>query len=210
MDAAKALILHYGYDKTTMSDIARETGVSKGALYLHYDSKEALFDALFWRETDEYVEHWLQRIEDDLEDGTFIGMYKNVMHVMAEMPLLQAVLKGDERILGSFKNRRGGFVAARQALRWEFIEQMQTIGGFRADLDPKVVVHFFNIISYGMLTVQDALPAEDQPPLEHTINLIAEVLERAFVPEGGGNREAVTALLTRLIQAYRTQGGNDE
>ncbi len=41
LDAAANLIAHYGYDKTTVDDIARAAGVSKGAIYLHYRSKEA-------------------------------------------------------------------------------------------------------------------------------------------------------------------------
>ena len=30
LDAAAELFVHYGYDKTTVSDIARQAGVSKG------------------------------------------------------------------------------------------------------------------------------------------------------------------------------------
>ncbi len=38
----------YGYDKTTMNEIARETGLSKSALYYYYESKEDLFlDLIF-------------------------------------------------------------------------------------------------------------------------------------------------------------------
>jgi TetR/AcrR family acrAB operon transcriptional repressor len=29
------LMAHYGYDKTIVDDIAREAGMSKGAIYLH-------------------------------------------------------------------------------------------------------------------------------------------------------------------------------
>ena len=50
LNVAAELIVHYGYDKTTVSDIAREAGISKGAIYLHFDSKEALFEALITRE----------------------------------------------------------------------------------------------------------------------------------------------------------------
>ena len=50
LDAAANLIAHYGYDKTTVDEIAREAGVSKGAIYLHFKSKEDLFEALLLRE----------------------------------------------------------------------------------------------------------------------------------------------------------------
>ena len=47
--AATRLILHYGYDKTTMSDIAAAANVSKSTLYLYWQSKEELFRALLTR-----------------------------------------------------------------------------------------------------------------------------------------------------------------
>lgn len=41
LQATARLLMRYGYDKMTMSDIATEAGISKGAIYLHYTSKEA-------------------------------------------------------------------------------------------------------------------------------------------------------------------------
>ena len=46
LDAASTLILHDGYDETTIEDIAREADVGKGTLYLHWTTREALFAAL--------------------------------------------------------------------------------------------------------------------------------------------------------------------
>lgn len=40
LDAAERLLARYGYAKMTMDDLAREVGVAKGTLYLHYPSKE--------------------------------------------------------------------------------------------------------------------------------------------------------------------------
>lgn len=44
--AALALFVSKGYAATRLEDIARLAGVSKGALYLYFDSKEALFEAV--------------------------------------------------------------------------------------------------------------------------------------------------------------------
>lgn len=43
LDEASRLFLQYGFKKTTVGDIASYVGISKGALYLHFDSKEAIF-----------------------------------------------------------------------------------------------------------------------------------------------------------------------
>ncbi len=46
LHAAWGLIRHYGYGKTTIDDIARKAGVSKGAVYLHFESKTEIMLSL--------------------------------------------------------------------------------------------------------------------------------------------------------------------
>jgi AcrR family transcriptional regulator len=46
IDAANAEFARKGYRKTTMSDIAKTLGVSKGAVYQYFASKEALIGAV--------------------------------------------------------------------------------------------------------------------------------------------------------------------
>jgi len=46
LDAASRLFLQYGYKRCTVDDIAVEAGVAKGSIYLHFDSKEAVFGAV--------------------------------------------------------------------------------------------------------------------------------------------------------------------
>lgn len=45
LGGARAVFLRDGFDGASMSDIAREAGVSKGTLYVYFPSKEALFAA---------------------------------------------------------------------------------------------------------------------------------------------------------------------
>ena len=40
LDAADRLLARYGYNKMTMEDLAREVGVGKGTIYIHFNSKE--------------------------------------------------------------------------------------------------------------------------------------------------------------------------
>ncbi len=46
LDGAGRLFMANGFDATSMGDIAREAGVSKGTLYVYFDSKERLFQDL--------------------------------------------------------------------------------------------------------------------------------------------------------------------
>ncbi|MCX6572658.1 MAG: TetR/AcrR family transcriptional regulator [Candidatus Aminicenantes bacterium] len=40
LDAVDVLLARYGYSKMTMEDVARQVGIGKGTIYLHFPSKE--------------------------------------------------------------------------------------------------------------------------------------------------------------------------
>jgi len=42
LDAVEVLLARYGYKKMTMEDIARQVGIGKGTIYLHFPGKEEL------------------------------------------------------------------------------------------------------------------------------------------------------------------------
>jgi len=46
LDGARRVFLADGFDGASMNDVARVAAVSKGTLYVYFDSKEALFEAL--------------------------------------------------------------------------------------------------------------------------------------------------------------------
>ncbi len=46
LDGARAVFRSSGFDGASMGEIAKAAGVSKGTLYVYFDSKEALFEAL--------------------------------------------------------------------------------------------------------------------------------------------------------------------
>ncbi|HEX5414643.1 MAG TPA: helix-turn-helix domain-containing protein, partial [Chloroflexota bacterium] len=65
LDAAAELILRWGYDKTTIDDIARQAGVAKGTIYLHWKTREDLFAALVRREKLDMGEEVKRRVAQD-------------------------------------------------------------------------------------------------------------------------------------------------
>jgi AcrR family transcriptional regulator len=46
MEGARKVFLAQGFDAASMGEIARKAGVSKGTLYVYFDSKERLFEAI--------------------------------------------------------------------------------------------------------------------------------------------------------------------
>ncbi|MBL8588987.1 MAG: TetR/AcrR family transcriptional regulator [Methylobacteriaceae bacterium] len=55
LEAAEACFARAGFHRTTMQDICREAGVSPGALYLYFASKEALIEGIAERDRKEVL-----------------------------------------------------------------------------------------------------------------------------------------------------------
>lgn len=60
LDAAERRFADYGYNKTTMAEIAADCGMSVGNLYRHYDSKSAIAAASMMRFLDLKLEKGLE------------------------------------------------------------------------------------------------------------------------------------------------------
>jgi TetR/AcrR family transcriptional regulator, repressor for uid operon len=58
LDAAERCFAHAGFHRTTMHDICKEAGVSPGALYVYFDSKEALIAGISERDRAEFAERF--------------------------------------------------------------------------------------------------------------------------------------------------------
>ena len=66
MASALALFAKKGYDRTTFNDIAARLKLTKGAVYWHFESKQALFMALL----DEMLEKFRRQIMELLPEGS--------------------------------------------------------------------------------------------------------------------------------------------
>ena len=157
LDAMATLIRRQGYDKTTMSDIASEVGVSRGIVYLHFDSKEKLFEALIQREVLQYTQTWLEHIEVDPRGGTIGGIYRAVLYASNSRPLMAAMMKRDRRVVGNYLRKPGNLFESMQssAVSVDFLRALQAAGAVRKDVDVLLMSHIIDIISYGLVTVGD-------------------------------------------------------
>lgn len=214
LDAAADLIVHYGYDKTTVSDIARAAGISKGAIYLHFESKDALLEALIKRESLLYSERWFELIEADPLGGTMAGLYKNVLYALGSRPFMAALFKKDRHVLGSYLRKPDNLytsTGSAGSVRYEFVKMMQSAGVVRDDLDPKVVAHIMNMLAYGLVAMDGIIDDEFIPPLDDTIAVIAEMMDRLLTPEEGANSEAGKAVIRQVMaqarQRFEQEGG---
>lgn len=65
MEGARTVFLEKGFDAASMGEIARQAGVSKGTLYVYFDSKEELFEAIFEEERRAQAEQVFALDHDD-------------------------------------------------------------------------------------------------------------------------------------------------
>jgi len=207
LDAAASLFIRHGFDKTTVAEVAREAGVGKGSVYLHFPSKEALLEGLMLRELVRLSEAWYAAVMADPRGGTLGGMYKATLQGLHDSPFMAAMMTRDDGILGRYVRRPGNMFSAASRghhTRHEVIALMQDAGAVRDDIDPKVVAHIMNMISYGLVGLDDVVPPEEIPPLEMTLDGIATVMDRALTPRGvRAASEAGKAVLTKVYTAAR-------
>lgn len=203
LDAASRLIMHYGYDKTTVSDIAQEAGISKGAIYLHFASKEDLFEALLLREMERYTAVWVERLENDPMGGTFAGIYKNTLYALQASPLMMALFRRDRRVLGAYVRKEASGFALKTQTNTALLKMMQDAGAVRKDVKPEVVAHIINMLAYGLVSMDEVVSVEAIPPLEDLIEGIADILDRAL--NTGENTEAGKQIVLQIVAAARQQ-----
>src|SRR5216683_2262405 len=135
LDIAARLILRYGYDKTTMQNIALEAAVSTGTLYHYWRSKEKLFQALITRETLRVFDEWLERVQADPAGGTLFGIYRHGFLTLLAHPLMMAFYTKESFVLGDYVRQRGPAVYTRPyLLNRALVQQLQAVGLIRQDL----------------------------------------------------------------------------
>jgi AcrR family transcriptional regulator len=96
LDAAEELFATHGFAKTTVDEIAAAAGVSKGLVYDHYPSKEALLEAVWER----LVEAWTAAVRaTKFADGSIADSIGEVLRVSLEYvhanPLLRRIIAQD-------------------------------------------------------------------------------------------------------------------
>lgn len=81
LQKALQLFAQKGYMATSMSDIAKQLGITKPALYKHYASKQAIFDSIIGRMNQLDEE---RAVEYEMPEGTIDQMAEKYAHTSLE------------------------------------------------------------------------------------------------------------------------------
>jgi AcrR family transcriptional regulator len=209
LDAAGALILRWGYNKTTIDDIARQAGVAKGTIYLHWKTREALFAALLAREKVLFAEDFKARILADAQGCTLHGIAKHTVLAVMGRPLIKALFLRDQDLLGklaqseiadaAYLERLAGFKA--------YLEFMRAHALARTDLSLEAQVHVWAAVSAGFFLASPLMPAEFTLPDEKLAELMAETIRRTLEPDEAiapENYQAVSQIFLQYLSRSTT------
>jgi len=176
LDATAALILRWGYNKTTLDDISRQAGVAKGTIYLHWKTREELFAALTTREKLEMAEDLKQRIERDPEGATLRGILKHSALALMKRPLLKAVFLRDMEVIGKLAHSEHSSAAYAERLAGfkTYLELLREHDLVRTDLSLRAQVYMFSAIFAGFFLVAPLVPDEFTLSDEELAELMAE------------------------------------
>jgi AcrR family transcriptional regulator len=102
MAAARELFLAQGFDAASMGEIARTAGVSKGTLYVYFDSKEQLFEAIVSDECNRLTERVFSLDPEDRDVEAVLtrlgSAYFGILNRPEAMPALRTVIGIAERM----------------------------------------------------------------------------------------------------------------
>ncbi|HEY0969328.1 MAG TPA: TetR/AcrR family transcriptional regulator [Opitutaceae bacterium] len=203
LSAGNRLFSKWGYDKTSVDEIAAEAGVSKGGVYLEFADKDALFKAVVHDAFATYADDWLRRFTADPGDWSFARMFQHSLAAMNATPLVKALLTRDTRIYGTFLRREPELLAMTQSARSDFFGQMQAAGAMRRDIPAPVLAQLMTLIGYGFVAGMETLPTGSSVPLEESLRGLALLLDRGLADPERSNPVAARALIEGMTIQVR-------
>jgi TetR/AcrR family transcriptional regulator, transcriptional repressor of aconitase len=164
--SARRCFAEHGYEGATVVRLEEATGLSRGAIFNYFGSKEELFIELAVQDTARMSELWVNEgleavVREIIElDPDWLGVY---------LELIQRV-RTDPEFRGRIEARQKDVIPVNRAR----VEEAQRSGEYRDDLEPSELGTFVNLVLNG-LALQRA--QGDEPP---RVELVVSLLEDAI------------------------------
>ena len=139
LDVAFELFVRKGYDRTSVREIARSTGLSQAGLLHHFSSKEELFVEVLRRRDERNSEAYRSKAGEDISVG---GLVSVVAHNAQEPGLVRLYVTMSAESTDEESPARGFFEERYRWLRGEVaqdIRRQQERGELSGQLDPDAV-----------------------------------------------------------------------
>jgi AcrR family transcriptional regulator len=181
LEAARRCFADHGYEGATVARLEAGTGLSRGAIFNYFGSKERLFLALADRDAERFAQQWLGGGFEEVlrtllsEDPAWLGVYFE----------LGRRLRTDE----SFRERWSNRVPANFEQQLEQrLRALQEAGELRDDVEWRTLARFMGIVADGL-----AIRRATGHPTEDADGLIALAADAV---RGSARRRARRARVT--------------
>lgn len=203
LDAAADLLLRWGYKRITMEDVAKQAGIGKGTLYLHWKTREELFYAVVMREQLGAVDEQLAALHRDPREAQLHRLAKWKYLTAMRRPILKAVFSADPDILGKLAHQSSSadLVKLMGAVSTDYLTVLVDHGLMRADMPIPDLIYQMGALSIGFFTSETFLSAFGwNPDFERKADLLEDAIARCFsLP---ASEEALRAAAPRVIELF--------
>lgn len=202
LEAAGELIERWGYDKTTVEDIASAAGVAKGTIYLHWKTREALFVALLRRERVALLADVRQQLAADPASASARTLFTHLAIGIDRRPLLKAVLLRDMAVLGRLAAQRGSHPSdlAWRAEFFGYLAALRAQGAIHEDRDDRTVANLVSVAFTGTFVSSRLMPDEYLLSPSERAELVADIIHGALDPGRRLNAKARAAVARSTVE----------
>ena len=173
IQASYSIFEKKGYHSTSMADIAGEVGVSKASLYSYFKSKEDILQVTVDQAlTDPFMKifHEEKTVEAFNEYFHNMAVFEGVLHLNF---VLTALAYHNENIR---MNLIDAYEKKSKVLT-SFIEDQQSLGAIRQDMEPKVIAQFLTAV-YNDLAMQLIMGINDKKISKSLTSALSLILEK--------------------------------
>lgn len=192
LDATDRLLARYGYRKMTMDDLAREVGIGKGTIYLHFSSKDDIALSHIDRIVDRLKERLLVIAQESAPPGErlremlitrVLFRFDSVQHYTESLNELLAELR--PQLLA----RRQNYFAEEAQLLAGVIAEGQRLRAFKSG-DSYEIAHMLllatnSLLPYSLSTRELGERAE----INRKVSFLADLLLAGVLQRAGANRK---------------------
>jgi AcrR family transcriptional regulator len=199
LDTAAQLLERWGYSRVTIDDIAKQAGVGKGTVYLHWPNRETLFLAVLQRELVQAIENLAPTLLQDPEELLLHRLVRHFWLAASRRPLIRAVFVQDFETLGRLTKAGDPKLVAEQYEAFEeYVEVLKKAGLLRADLTGMEVMYIYRATITGFFLAENLIPGQFQPDAERKADLLASTFQHTFEIPNPAPREALKAVAPQV------------
>ncbi|MDI6102807.1 helix-turn-helix domain-containing protein [Actinoplanes sp. NEAU-A12] len=204
LDAAKDLLLRWGYRRVAIDEIARHAGVGKGTVYLHWRSREQLFFAVGAREAVSMLSTVVTGMRGDPKEIALHRYMRRFFLEAMSRPVLRAIFTRDTDVLGRFLSSpaRRPLQSAKLLASREYLAVLAENGLLRADLRPEDLDYTLPAVVFGFFGIDPLLSPETHLGLPDKADQLAGTLRHAFGPAKPPPSAQIAAAAPRVIAIF--------